>query len=191
MTVIFYDHGEHGAGFVGFRVARTIGTNTKYKQKYFSLKQYSYGEAAKLAYALDEKWEKEANEVKHITKLGPSKRSSGPHIIADGIRAMIGIENKIRDGIKKTYFAPSFSVKIVGYGKGEIAFRPYTHGYEKAFELAVTKFSEIHGLTDTERLELLNKIPDKSVFTELLFERLRKNGHQVALSDIEIKLAKS
>jgi len=33
VAVIFYDKGEHAAGFVGFRVARTIGTSKELPEK--------------------------------------------------------------------------------------------------------------------------------------------------------------
>jgi hypothetical protein len=36
MAVIYYGEGTHDAGFVGFRVARTVGVADDYRQEYFS-----------------------------------------------------------------------------------------------------------------------------------------------------------
>lgn len=191
MTVIFYDHGQHDTGFVGFRVARTIGTNGEYRQKYFSLNKYSYGKAARLAHDLNDKWEAEASAVKHIAKLAQRRRSWGPNVIVNGLRAVISVERKIRGGQKRAYFSASFNVKKIGCGKGDIAFRTSVHGYEGAFELAVIKYSEIHSLSDTERLELLSKIPSPTVFTGYLLDRLHSNGHQVSAPEIADRLTQS
>lgn len=52
MAVIYYGEGTHDAGFVGFRVARTVGVADDYRQEYFSLREYSYATAHRLAYSL-------------------------------------------------------------------------------------------------------------------------------------------
>lgn len=98
MAVIYYGEGTHDAGFVGFRVARTVGVADDYRQEYFSLREYSYATAHRLAYSLDRKWEAEAEEVKRQNKTCKRRRNSGPNIIADGLRAYIGIENRSRMG---------------------------------------------------------------------------------------------
>ncbi len=46
MAVIYYGEGTHDAGFVGFRVARTVGVADDYRQEYFSLREYSYATAS-------------------------------------------------------------------------------------------------------------------------------------------------
>ncbi|EBO2546893.1 hypothetical protein FBH52_24550, partial [Salmonella enterica subsp. enterica serovar Typhimurium] len=106
MAVIYYGEGTHDAGFVGFRVARTVGVADDYRQEYFSLREYSYATAHRLAYSLDRKWEAEAEEVKRQNKTCKRRRNSGPNIIAEGLRAYISIENRSRMGVKRTYFAP-------------------------------------------------------------------------------------
>lgn len=45
MTVKFYDKGEHGAGFVGFRAMRSVDPSKHCKQKYYSLNEHSYVQA--------------------------------------------------------------------------------------------------------------------------------------------------
>lgn len=62
MTVIYYGEGEHPAGFVGYRVARTIGVDTEYRQKYFSLNVYPAVVAFKKAHKLDSEWKKGSRE---------------------------------------------------------------------------------------------------------------------------------
>lgn len=106
MAVIFYDEGEHDTGFVGFRVATTLGSNESYHQKYYSLKDYSYATARKLAYAQDAEWRAEAESIAHFGKLHRRKRHWGKNIIVEGLRAYIGIENKIRNGEKEHTFLP-------------------------------------------------------------------------------------
>lgn len=85
MAVIYYGEGTHDAGFVGFRVARTVGVADDYRQEYFSLREYSYATAHRLAYSLDRKWEAEAEEVKRQNKTCKRRRNSGPNIIAEGL----------------------------------------------------------------------------------------------------------
>lgn len=95
MAVIYYGEGTHDAGFVGFRVARTVGVADDYRQEYFSLREYSYATAHRLAYSLDRKWEAEAEEVKRQNKTCKRRRNSGPNIIAEGLRAYISIEGTV------------------------------------------------------------------------------------------------
>lgn len=165
MAVIYYGEGTHDAGFVGFRVARTVGVADDYRQEYFSLREYSYATAHRLAYSLDRKWEAEAEEVKRQNKTCKRRRNSGPNIIAEGLRAYISIENRSRMGVKRTYFAPCFLVTKPGYGNGDIVFRISTHGYAEAYEKAVEKYCEIHDLTDEQYVELLDRMPSTEVFT--------------------------
>ena len=116
MAVIYYGEGTHDAGFVGFRVARTVGVADDYRQEYFSLREYSYATAHRLAYSLDRKWEAEAEEVKRQNKTCKRRRNSGPNIIAEGLRAYISIENRSRMGVKRTYFAPSSQSQATAMG---------------------------------------------------------------------------
>ncbi|EOW9487423.1 TPA: hypothetical protein ACHYPN_003649 [Yersinia enterocolitica] len=188
MAVIYYGEGTHDAGFVGFRVARTVGVADDYRQEYFSLREYSYATAHRLAYSLDRKWEAEAEEVKRQNKTCKRRRNSGPNIIADGLRAYIGIENRSRMGGKRTYFTPCFLVTKPGYGNGDIAFRVSTHGYNEAYEKAVETYCEIHNLTDEQYVELLDRMPSKEVFTGYLLDALLMRGHRATKAEILSKL---
>lgn len=183
MAVIYYGEGTHDAGFVGFRVARTVGVADDYRQEYFSLREYSYATAHRLAYR-----EAEAEEVKRQNKTCKRRRNSGPNIIADGLRAYIGIENRSRMGGKRTYFTPCFLVTKPGYGNGDIAFRVSTHGYNEAYEKAVETYCEIHNLTDEQYVELLGRMPSKDVFTGCLLDAILKRGHRATKAEIQSKL---
>lgn len=156
MAVIYYAEGEHDAGFVGFRVATTIGLDSDYRQAYFSLNQYSYFNAHRLAHQQDNKWRLEAAQVKLESMTTKRRKNAGPHIISQGLRAKIGVERKMRGGELRAYFTPCFSVKVPGYGKGEVVFRITSLGYIEAYERAVGLYCEIHNLTDTQYCELLD-----------------------------------
>lgn len=188
MAVIYYGEGTHDAGFVGFRVARTVGVADDYRQEYFSLREYSYATTHRLAYSLDRKWEAEAEEVKRQNKTCKRRRNSGPNIIAEGLRAYISIENRSRMGVKRTYFAPCFLVTKPGYGNGDIVFRISTHGYAEAYEKAVEKYCEIHDLTDEQYVELLDRMPSTEVFTGYLLNALLIRGHRATKAEILSKL---
>lgn len=188
MAVIYYGEGDHEAGFVGFRVATTIGSNSNYKQAYFSLNEYSYRMAELLANQLNEKWKLEAEQVKLKNMTTKLRKNSGPHIIAQGIKAKICVERKFRGGESKAYFSPCFSVKIPSQGKGDTVFRTSKHGYTEAYKKAVDLHCDIHGLTDTQYVELLGRIPSPSLFTEHLVELTQNRGHNVTKSEILKKL---
>lgn len=188
MAVIFYDTGEHDAGFVGFRVATTIGSDKEYRQAYFSLKQYSYAMAARLAHDLDEKWRAEAEAVLRERKLIQPQPALKPNIVARGFRAAIGIERKIRKGVKTTYFSTNFIIEKAGNGRSTLTFRTTVHGYAKAFELAAMEYRQIHGLTQDEYDELLGRLPCTTVFTDFLYERVKANGHEISVDDVIGKL---
>lgn len=189
MTVIFYEEGEHDAGFVGFRAVRTAGVNSDYRQAYFSLNDYSYEEAELLAHQKNDEWGKEANVVKKENRKKPRSKSHKKNVIAIGLRAYIGVERKLCKNEKQAYFSPIFIVQKPGYGAGHHTFRINRFGYKEAFKLAVEKYCEIHGYDDTEQAELLKKLPCKTVFTEYLFDSLIKRNHPVTKEEIAAKLS--
>lgn len=179
MAVIFYDEGEHAAGFIGFRVATTIGSDDEYRQKYYSLNNYSYAAAEKLAHAQDAIWRAEAEEINRFNKLHQRKKHWGKNIIVEGLRAYIGVESKVRKGEKKWYFYPIFLVTKPGYGKGDISYRTSVHGYKKAYQLAVTEYCRIHDLKTADRKRLLEMIPCETIFSEYLLEKVKERGHKI------------
>lgn len=187
MAVIFYKDGEHGSGFIGFRVATTIGTSDKQRQQYFSLNDHSYGEAYRLAHELDKRWKAEAAQAKADNIINKKRKSDGPHIISQGLRAQIYVDQKTRGGELRTYINPCFLVKEPGSQKGEIRFRIKALGYEAAFEQAVGKYCEIHELTEDNYKKLLARLPEKTLFTKHLLKAVQKRGYTSVTEDDVLK----
>jgi len=177
MSVIEYKINEHAGGFVGFRAERTIGIESDRRCLYFSLNEYNHSEAKKLALECDNKWKAEANLFKKENKLSKKRRNANPNVIVDGFRAYIDVQKKKRAGKIKCYFSPVFLVKHPGHGKPSISFRINKYGYRGAFMAALKKYSEIHGLTNDQKLSVLAKIPDRSLFYGYLLKNLRDRGH--------------
>lgn len=101
MTVRFYDKGEHGAGFVGFRVSRAIYGGSTVRQKYYSLNDYSYADAYTLAHDLDKEWEQESEQVKAQKRASTNKISSTPLVVTiDSLAAISLVANE--NGIRST-----------------------------------------------------------------------------------------
>ncbi len=186
MTVLEYRDGEHGGGFVGFRVVRTIGSADEYRQRYFSLGSYSYRRARKLAYELDARWKEEAEQNRVLNKIHrKTKRSSKLHILAVGLKAWIDVEQKQRGGVERVYFVPCFKVKIPGVRKPDKVFRIRKLGYRAAWIQAVMVYSEIHGIPSGEQLALMARRPDKELFTGYLLQRLCRRGYTLSKSKLE------
>ncbi|MDX1296654.1 MAG: hypothetical protein R3260_00225 [Pseudomonas sp.] len=74
MAVIFYGEGEHPAGFVGFRVATTLGTAREFRQKYFSVDQYGMSPGSRLAHDLDAQWRACAMDHRRAAQLTSTRR---------------------------------------------------------------------------------------------------------------------
>ncbi len=189
MSVKEYKQFDHGGGFVGFRVSRTIGSNSDYRQAYFSTNKYRLREAKKMAYELDRKWEAEANEIKAKARREfRKKKGAGKHIITDGLRAYISVDKKIRASEARTYFCPCFMVKKPGQGQADITFRIQKHGFHGAYVKAAREYCRIHGLSKNENLSLIALMPDRSLFTDYLLRNLRKRGHKLSKKALLEKL---
>lgn len=183
MAVFFYDVGQHKAGFVGFRVATTIGKAEDVKQAYFSLNEYDYRTAEKLAHQQDDQWRLEAAGVRK-ERLLLSKIHRSPGSIATGLRAGYRID---RRGDSHTA-NPAFIVQIPGYGKGQKSFVTSAHGYLNAYQKAVDFYVEVRGLGDVERSDLIQRCPSPEIFKGELWTKLIVNGHIVSEEEIDRKL---
>lgn len=188
MAVMFYDKGDHPAGFIGFRVVRTVGSEDDYRQKYYGLTEYSYSRAESLAHKQDQEWALEAEAVLKAARLSKIRGPGGEHIIANGLRAAFLVERKERGGEIRTYINPAFMVKTQGYGNRDKAFRIGNTGYRQAYSKAVTFFCSLHDYDDEVRKDLLKRIPEPSVFLGNLADNLRDNGHDVDMHDLYDKL---
>jgi hypothetical protein len=111
-----------------------------------------------------------------------------PSVIVTGLRAGIAIDHKIRAGESRTYFTPGFYVDSPGYGSSSAFFRIRKHGYKGAYIRAVKKYACIHKISGNGKLALFAKIPDKSVFTDYLINRIRHEQGMLSKKELNKKL---
>jgi hypothetical protein len=188
MAVLFYDEGDHPAGFVGFRVATTLGLATELKQTYYSLSDYSYSKAYLLAHKQNNEWREQAEINKRVARLeGPSAKASAGSIIK-GLRAGFRVERG-RKAHYGTYITPGFFVQNLGYGNGDKLFRITMLGFDKAYRDAVLYYASIHKLSAEEMLNLEARRPDESLFTNELLAELVLKGYLVIKSEIQEKMS--
>lgn len=187
MAIIEYKLGEHQSGFVGFRVARTIGDQADYRQEYFALSEYSRADARRFAKELDHEWQLEAKEVLKSKKknIYTDSLKYKKNVFAIGLRASIEVEHKFRGGEDRAYFAPCFLVKKPGIGKSCITYRIRKLGFECAYIEAVTKYCELHDLSDEDEAVLLSRQPDRTLFTNTLLKELRTRGYKLSKKALE------
>lgn len=186
MGVIKYDEGEHGGGFIGFRVSRTVGINTDYRNRYFTEKKHGWPEAERLAGLQDKKWEKQALEFRRSSRLLEvikTPKNPAPNIIVSGFRAVIEVDKKTRAGELRTYFSPGFTITGLSAKTTEF-FRIKRLGYQGAYIKAAKKYCDLHNIPTNARLSLIAKKPDKEIFTGFLRQRAISNGHRLTLKTL-------
>lgn len=184
MTVIFYGEGDHPSGFIGYRVATTLGSNGSYNQQYFSCNTYST-EAAKIkADAKNKQWREDAAEYKKKSMLDNRKAEN---YVAANFRAVIRAQREKLAFGYATYVFPAFSV---GSGKQKhfAIGRKYT--FDEAFALAVNAYCTMYDFDDTVKNELLRRKPAKDLFTGYLYKESIANGLSVDLVDLCERLDK-
>ena len=172
MAVIEYKEGEHPQGLIGFRVARTLGSDKERKEYFFSASVYG-ARAQQLARTKDQELASIAAENRRQNAL---KRKSD-YQFATGFCAKLLVERKVRGGELRTYFCPAFCVSDSGRDR---SFRIPKWGYQNAWSKAVSHFIETRGLDGNEALSLLARKPDKNIFTGTLLSRIRKRGHKLS-----------
>ena len=177
MAVIEYKDGEHPQGLIGFRVARTLGSDKKRKEYFFSTSVYGE-QASTLAREKDSELAQIALENRAKNAL---KRKS-PYQFATGFCAKILVERKVRGGELRTYFSPAFCVTRNGVEK---AFRIPKWGYHTAWTKAVNHFAETRGLDGNEALSLLARKPDTSLFTGALLTKTVERGHHLSKKQLQ------
>ncbi|MBF8643076.1 hypothetical protein [Pseudomonas luteola] len=187
MAVMFYGEGEHPAGFIGCRVATTLGEESEFRQRYFGLSEYSPAQAHSLAESLNRKWRTEAEAVKRARGLRQGRPKGGPGVLAMGFRAAFKVERG-RKGHYGTYITPCFVVANSGYGKGEARFLTSVHGFDGAFAAAAEHYCKVYSLNDEERKILLAKKPSRDLFVHTLRLGLLKRGHIITAAEVARKL---
>lgn len=182
MAVIEYKAGEHPQGLVGFRVARTLGSDDHRKEYFFSISVYG-NKAKELALGKDKELAVIAKENRRINSL---KRKSN-YQFATGFCAKILVERKTRGGELRTYFCPAFCVSHEGKDR---AFRIPKWGYQLAWSKAVSFFAESRGLDGNEALSLLARKPEKEIYTRVLLKRTNQRGHKITAKKMKEMLDK-
>jgi len=186
MAVIFYAEGEHPAGFIGFRVATTLGEAKDFKQQYFALSEYSYEEAYKQAHALNDQWRALATTVRHTQRLKDTSSRGNPGYIATGLRGALLVEHKRNR--ETPLIRPCFVAQVPGYGNGQVAIPIIKHGYVKAYVMAIDRYALLNNLSDEESAALISRIPKKTMFTQDLWKQLISKEIFVSKSSIMEKI---
>lgn len=171
MAIIEYKEGEHPQGLIGFRVARTLGSDANRKEFFFSTSVHG-----DKAYQLAKEKEQELAAIALDNRRKNALKRKSNYQFATGFCAKILVERKTRGGELRTYFCPAFCVSYDGKDR---AFRIPKWSYAGAWAKAVSFFVETRDLDGNEALSLLARKPDKSIFTGNLLKRVTRRGHKL------------
>ncbi len=183
MAVFFYDHGDHPAGFVGYRVATTLGRACDYKQKYFAESEYGRATGSRLAHELDARWRAEAMDVRREDRLTRTRSFAGPGALVTGLNALLRVKRGKKAHCRDT-ITPVFVVSLPGYGKGNRTFSLRELGLNEAFRQAVDYYCLVHGLTNEEKNILLKLKPKPDLFIHTLRLNLLKRGTIITAAEV-------
>lgn len=188
MAFTFYDVGEHPDGFVGFRVLTKKKNNVVYKQRYFSLDDYTYVQAQVLAQLYNNKWNCELDLVNAQLLVNPTKHPVNR--ILPGLRAVIDLDKGVKQGVTREYLVTSFVVDVnLNADKSSFkSFRTNTVGYDQAFLNAIKEYIKVRELPEDNLESLLELKPNPDIFTGFLFNRLSKRTDKYTVEDVIQKL---
>jgi hypothetical protein len=187
LSVIYYGEGDHPSGFVGYRVATTLGDCSEFRQQYFSLSEYSPAAAQARAEELNKKWRQEAEAAKRDSRLERKRPYGGPGVVVMGLRASLLVRRGRKDH-HATSITPCFIVSNPGYGKGHTTFATTTVGVDAAFTAAVEHFCRIHALRSEEKATILSLQPSRDVFYDKLRFGLLQRGIPISEQEVKSKL---
>ena len=187
MSVIYYAEGDHPAGFIGYRVATTLGECSDFRQRYFALSEYSPAQAQAQAEELNDKWRREAEAAKRDSLLMRKRPYGGPGVIVMGLRASLIVKRGSK-AHHATTITPCFVVSNPGYGQGHKNFVTTALGFDGAFSAAVEHFCRLHNLSDEERAVIVLLKPDQELFTDTLRFGLLRRGIPITESEVKSKL---
>lgn len=172
MAIIEYLKDEHPGGFIGLRVATTLGTHTLYRQIYLSYSDYSPSRARTIAKRINSRWREEAEERIRLGWISDDKPRRSPKTLATGLRCHLIFEYKQRAGRTKQYVSPSFVVD--GYPRSKnrspTAFRfnaSRSISLDEAYHKAVRHYASLRGLDDDQQAYLLAKKPAPAIFVQM------------------------
>ncbi|SEG30691.1 hypothetical protein [Billgrantia desiderata] len=192
MAVIEYLEGAHPAGFIGIRVATTLGSSSEYRQAYFSYSDYSPRRAKELADALNEQWREQAFSQRQEDWLNRPNARAGQGWLATGLRADLLREYKIRRGERRMYYAPAF-IADKWPRRGEGSHRCFRvnvstgRSLEQAFRTAVSHYASVRQLGIQAQAALLSRQPAPQLFVKLAI-MLGMKGYTIDINAIRQKV---
>jgi len=183
MAVFIYQEGDHPRGFIGARVATTLG-NGEYSQMYFSATSVSLSLAKERADAKNNELRSQAELNKKTARL---EKTDNTGTIAGNLRAIIKCDvERLATGTTK-YVYPAF---VVGSGKSKRIPIGNKYTLDEAFALAVDEYCKRYEYDDEAKQELLSRKPSKELFTNCLYNGAIKNGIPVNFNDLCKRLNK-
>lgn len=189
MAITEFKRGEHPHGFVGLRVATTLGLTGKFCQAHYSYNDLSRERAWELAEAQHQAWRQLAAAQRRESALHRRSKRAGPGWIAAGFRAALVRESSIRSGRRRMYFVPAFCIsrwdtEAETRNKNRSkAFRFNVllgNSLESAFEKAERYYSETRELTVQQQDLLRSRRPEPDVFVKMAISL----GHQEYTIDV-------
>lgn len=103
--------------------------------------------------------------------------------VADGIRADLFFEYKVRAGRRWSYCYPVFMVDRIAGGTNKHFRISKKLPFPEALGKAVAHYSQQRGLGVSEIVELLHLVPERSVFLDIIVHR-QAQGYDVPVSKI-------
>lgn len=173
-----YKKGEHGAGFIGIRIA--LWSEGKFKQEYFSFVDKNRAERKILraqADALYAKWKEAQNAHKRRQRIGASYRQNCANSTLGAVGLTANFAMKTKNGVK--YAHPVIIVR--GAGQKEKRFSVSTFGGKKAFEAALDEYQVRHSLSDRQKKEI-RKAADLVGAFKFIRKRALKNGYDLPVA---------
>ncbi|MGR5347423.1 hypothetical protein [Vibrio mediterranei] len=188
MTVIFYGDGEHPAGFVGYRAVSTLGRRYQFRQRYFSLKEYSTSTAQRLANDFDSETRRLAEEHKKKKKINLEAHEVSSTAIKPGLYTQIVIERWQSAGEIRYLYYPQFVVSALkGVCGAKVSRFGGKRNYVEAYRKAVEMFCDSRGYDYDVELELKAELPDREIF-RIHYERLKEKGYDIEWESVRAKL---
>lgn len=191
MAVIKYARGEHPGGFIGYRVATTVGSDGDYRQRYYSLDRYG-SKAKVLAYRQDRQWRAQAERLKS------NRRVNNPthQFTQRGITGITGMT------IQNTYYMPKNGGRVsiypkilIGYPDQDGVRRAKAYGIrangglEKAWLKACRFYKSVYTVRPRDYTRIRRSVPCIDDVVTYLLSRAREAGYVVRRSDIKLGLS--
>lgn len=167
LAIYFYDVNDHPAGFVGWRVAVSMGKNNTLKQVYYSLKSYPPRIAEHLAREKEKelRLEAELNKIKWGTPTG----REGKTIV---LRLAPGFGFRVARNAPGSWVMGYVINSRKNGGKSVQRSFNINNGIHSAFEKALDAYAELKALDDVAYYELWKSEPSLAELVDYVREYL-------------------